>query len=69
MTNAMLDSNVPVRAWGKVVSATDDTIVIDNGNGEVTVKVEKAAAPAVGDFVTLTGIATQTGIRAIEILK
>ncbi len=69
MTNDMLDSNVPVRAWGKVVSVSGDTFVMNNGNGDVTVKVEKAAAPAVGDFVTLTGVATQTGIRAIEILK
>ena len=69
MTNDMLDSNVPVRAWGKVVSVSGDTFVMNNGNGDVTVKVEKASAPAVGDFVTLTGVATQTGIRAIEILK
>ena len=65
LSNASLDSNVLVRAWGKVVSAAGDTFVINNGSGDVTVK---GANAAVGSFVTVTGVATKTGIVAIEVL-
>jgi DUF4097 and DUF4098 domain-containing protein YvlB len=54
-----------VRVWGKVVSASGDTVVINNGSGDVTVKGATATA---GDFITVTGIATKTGVRAIEVL-
>ncbi|MBP5094176.1 MAG: hypothetical protein J6332_09035, partial [Abditibacteriota bacterium] len=69
MTNNMLSTNALVRAWGRILSASEGTMVINNGSGDVAVRIECEFTPRVGDFVTLTGIAAPTGIRAIEILN
>ncbi len=66
LTNVTLNNDVLVRVWGKIVSEADGTFVINNGMGDVTVK--GATTAAVGDFVTVTGVATDTGVRAIEVL-
>ncbi len=66
LTNVSLDTNVLVRVWGKVVSKADGTFVINNGMGDITVK--GATTAAVGDFVTATGVATKTGVKALEVL-
>ncbi|MBP5718311.1 MAG: hypothetical protein J6X53_04970, partial [Abditibacteriota bacterium] len=66
LTNTSLDTNVLVRVWGKVVSASGDTVVINNGSGDITVK--GGVSSSVGDFITVTGVATKTGVRAIEVL-
>ena len=66
MTKNAVDTNVLVRAWGKVVSVSDGTFVINNGSGDTTVIGTTTAA--VGDFVTVTGVATKTGVLAKEIL-
>ncbi|MBO7392920.1 MAG: hypothetical protein J6U98_01810, partial [Abditibacteriota bacterium] len=66
LTNTSLDTNVLVRVWGKVVSASGDTVVITNGSGDITVKGGVSASE--GDFITVTGVATKTGVRAIEVL-
>jgi hypothetical protein len=68
MTNAMLDTNALVRVWGRVLSVSGDSFVISAGGGNVTVKVEKGTAPAVGGFAVVTGIASPNGVRAIEVL-
>ena len=65
LTNAELDTNVLVRVWGKIVSKADGTFVINNGSGDVTIK--GATDKTVGTFVTVTGVATETGVRAIEV--
>ncbi|MBO7393664.1 MAG: hypothetical protein J6U98_05635, partial [Abditibacteriota bacterium] len=69
MTNAILDTNALVRVWGKVKSVNGDVFVVSNGGGDVTVKVEKGTAPAVGSFAVVTGIASPGGVRAIDIIK
>ncbi len=66
MTWGVLDNDVLVRVWGKVVSVADGTFVINNGTGDVTVK--GTTTKEVGDFVTVTGVANKTGVRAIEVL-
>ncbi|MBO7393112.1 MAG: hypothetical protein J6U98_02795, partial [Abditibacteriota bacterium] len=66
MTKNSVDTGVLVRVWGKVVSKADGAFVINNGSGDVT--VIGATDKAVGGFVTVTGIATKTGVRATEVL-
>ncbi|MBP5718917.1 MAG: hypothetical protein J6X53_08085, partial [Abditibacteriota bacterium] len=68
LTNTTLDTNVLVRVWGRVVAVNGDTFVIDNGSGGVIVIREKTTAPAIGSFAVVTGIASPSGVRAMEIL-
>ncbi|MBP5718814.1 MAG: carboxypeptidase regulatory-like domain-containing protein, partial [Abditibacteriota bacterium] len=68
MINAMLESNTPVRVWGRVASADNGSYVINNGFENITVFAEKTQMPNVGAFVIVTGIAAPNGVRAIEVL-
>ncbi|MBQ7524893.1 MAG: hypothetical protein IJT09_00510, partial [Abditibacteriota bacterium] len=65
-TKGTVDTGVLVRVWGKVVSKADGTFVLNNGSGDVT--VIGTTDKAVGGFVTVTGIATETGVKAMEVL-
>jgi hypothetical protein len=69
MTNNMLYSNALVRVWGRVTAMDEGTFTLTNASGSFTVKIEAAEAPEVGDFAVVTGIATEGGVRAIEILR
>jgi hypothetical protein len=69
MTNSMLVTNALVRVWGKVVAIGDGTAVINNGGGDITLLLEGNDAPAVGDFMLVTGIAAPNGVRVIDIIN
>ncbi len=64
MVKGVTTNDVLVRVWGKVVSVSDDTFIINNGSGDVTCCLNPGltAAPAVGSFVTVTGAATEMGV-------
>lgn len=63
MTGDVLTNNVLVRVWGVVNAVGDGTLTINNGSGDVVVKLNAATTATVGDYVTVTGIATANGVQ------
>ncbi|MBP5092920.1 MAG: hypothetical protein J6332_02600, partial [Abditibacteriota bacterium] len=62
LTNTALTNDVLVRVWGTVKSVNGDSFVISNGYMDFTCVANNADLPNVGDYVGVTGIATDNGV-------
>ncbi len=65
LTNSELTNDVLVRVWGKVTSVDGNSFVVFNGYLDFTcVAAEGARVPQVGEFVSVTGIASDDAVLA-----